>query len=147
MEAHHRLEILARVRRVEHHAAAEAVSDRGHLPGIDVRILGEQLTRGVEASHHGGGILRRLRHEGLGLGWVRGHLALAVHVERERRIAGLRQSPRLPPRVLVVPPPLVHHDHARALAGIRIVPRQITSKGRAALLVVHHAGLHGCHRG
>jgi hypothetical protein len=47
----------------QRHAAAEAVADGGHAFRVDLRLLLEHGTRGVEPRLHGGGVLRRLGDE------------------------------------------------------------------------------------
>src|SRR6185369_10262425 len=79
----------------------------------------------------------------LGVLGVRRDLALAVHVEREPDVAGLREPLRLLARVLVVAPPLVHHEDARALALRGVVPGEEALEDGVALLVLDGLRLHG----
>ena len=71
------------------------------------------------------------------------YLALAVHVQREPHIPGLRKAPGLVARVLVVPPPLVHHQHAGTLARRGVVPGEEPLQHGVALAVFDLTGLHG----
>jgi hypothetical protein len=67
---------------------------------------------------------------------VRGELALAEHIEGERDVARLGEPRRLFARVLVVAPPLVDDQHARPLAGLRLVPGEEPLEDGIALRVV-----------
>src|SRR5262249_25257971 len=80
--------------------------------------------------------------ERLGVLGVRGHLALAVHVERERDVAGLGEAHRLVAGVLVHPPPLVDDEDAGALPLDRVVVGEDAHERRVALLVLDLLRLH-----
>jgi hypothetical protein len=127
----------------QHHRATEAVADRRHPLRIDVRIRGERALGSIESRGHHFGILGGLGRELLRLGRMLGHHALAVHVERESDVAGLGETPRLVARVLVVPPPLVHHQDAGTGDLDRVVPRDESAQLGTILLVGELAGLHG----
>ena len=157
MERHHGGEVGPGACHVEHHRAPKTVTDRRDPPGVDVGIPFQLLQRRVEPRREHRRILRHLAHERLRLLRMRRHLALAEHVQREADVARLGETPRLVPRVLVVAPPFVNHQHAGALAPRGVVPRDESLQDSPVLPILDFARLdvdvagrkreqHGSHR-
>src|SRR5438094_278393 len=86
-------------------------------------------------------ILGHLVHERLRVLGMSRDLALAEHVQREADITSLGEAPRLVARVRVVPPPLVHNEHAGALAPRGVVPGDESLQDGLALPVFELPGL------
>ena len=104
---------------------------------VDVRVLLEQPLRGEEARTPRGEVLAERADERprlLGMGRV---LAVPVHVERETHVAERRDLPRPLLRIVVEPPPLVHHEHARAASLLGVVPGEEPLERLLADLVLH----------
>ena len=143
METHHALEVLALARHLEHDRAAEAVADGGDVLAVHGRVLLEHVLRGVEALLGERQVLAHLAGELAGLVRVMRLMAVAVHVQRQRRVAERGEHARAFARVFVVSPPLVHHQHTGALALLRVVIGQVTFEHGIAGLVLDFLALHG----
>ncbi|MNP25670.1 hypothetical protein D3C76_1184880 [compost metagenome] len=131
MEGGHAGQRRALAGHVQHHPAAEAVADGGDPGAIGLRLLLEQLQRGVEARLGRMGVLQRLLHEAAGLLGVRADLAAAVHVDGHGAVAERGEVAGAALGVVVQAPELVHHQHARARTGLRVVVGEVADHLRA----------------
>ena len=85
-------------------------------------ILFDELERRVKPRRDYLRIFLDLGHEALGILRMCGDLALPIHIQRKADVAGLRESLRLIPRMLVVAPPLVDDKHTGTSALRRVIP-------------------------
>ena len=132
VEAGNGLEVVAGARHVEHDRAAEAVTDRAELLGIDRGLLGELCLRGLEARLHHLGVLHHATRERAGVLRVVGGLGVAEHVGNEGGVALLRELLRLGVGVRGDSPPFMDHDDAGPLGrGGVVVDDEALHGGRA----------------
>ncbi len=79
--------------------------------------------------------------EGSGLGGVAGDLAAAIHVQSKGDAALCRQLLGPLAGIVVVPPPLVDHQHSRTRPGEARVVSQIAGELVALMCVDHLLGV------
>ena len=125
MKAHDPLQVRAEAGHLKDHRAAETIADRHNLRRIDGLVLIEEIISRHEARLRNPRVRDGFHHELLRVAWVIGLSSIAVHVECKRGVAFLGEHTRAPPHVLVVPPPLVDHDHTGTSTFVIAVPSNV----------------------
>ncbi len=141
---HHGFERQTRARHVEHHAATEAVAQRGDLAFFHIGLAVEKLLRSLKATQRQRRILVHTASQRAGVRGIGRNLAVAVHIDHQRDIAFARQHARTLPCIIVRAPPLGHHQHPGTLALDGIVKRKKALHDGIACLIAdvlaHHRG-------
>ena len=144
MVAGYHFQVLAQPRHLQRHAAAETITQRGDITGVHAHLPPEKLQRGIETRLGQRQVLRHLAGKFSGFIRMMRLLPIPIHIQRQGGIAQLRQHPGALARILVMPPPFVHHQHAGPLPLDCIVIGEIPFQRFPVIAVRHFLSLHHC---
>lgn len=130
-----RIEVSAGPRHVQNHRAAKAVADGRGLLWIGAGMFIEHLLGCLKARHADIHVPHHFHHELLGVLRMLGLFSIAVHVHCERSVAQLRELTGAISRVVIVPPPLVNHEHTGTRSIVVFVVGDVAFQCHATGLV------------
>jgi hypothetical protein len=137
VEARNPFEINPLARHVEDDAPSETVTDRGDPFGVNGLLFLQEVQRCHEAGLCRIKVLHELGGKLACIIGVHRLLSSPVHVDGKRRVSHRRKHPCTFSRIVVEPPPFVHDEDPRPLAGDALVKGEIPFHRDAVSAVAH----------